>query len=240
MSLSLPIKTASPNPANIKLLEEGLTSVIAGHPQSIQPWTFYEELDRYLGPWGNKGYPIAYGKFYCIAFNSNEKLMANPQTAEWVRKTTIALQEPLRDYVVDRFKKGSLASITEPELRKYAFDCHPAAYTKGGLAMVILVAPELLTLIVSIPGAEFDPRANNFGATVIQSFETAMLVAPGAIGNALLVLRGPAHTGMLSHAAQTGGMNQILRYQALGRELSRLFRSVQRGEVSTLNSKVNI
>jgi len=53
MPLSLPIKTAPPNPTNIRVLEDGLTSVIAGHPQSIQPWTFYEELDQYLGPWGN-------------------------------------------------------------------------------------------------------------------------------------------------------------------------------------------
>jgi hypothetical protein len=103
MSLSLPAKTAKPTPENIRMLEAGLTSVIAGHPQSIEPWTFYEELDQYLGPWGNKGYPIAYGKFYCIAFNANEKLMANAQTVEWVRKTTIALQEPLRDFVLTRF-----------------------------------------------------------------------------------------------------------------------------------------
>jgi hypothetical protein len=76
MSLSLPTKIARPTPENLKLLQAGLTSVISGHPQSIQPWTFYEELDQYLGPWGNQGYPIAYGNFYCVAFNSNEKLMA--------------------------------------------------------------------------------------------------------------------------------------------------------------------
>jgi hypothetical protein len=58
MSLSLPTKTARPTSENLKLLQAGLTSVISGHPQSIQPWTFYEELDQYLGPWGNKGYPI--------------------------------------------------------------------------------------------------------------------------------------------------------------------------------------
>jgi len=32
-------------------------------------------------------YPIAYGKYYCFAFNKNDKLSRNPQTSEWVRKT---------------------------------------------------------------------------------------------------------------------------------------------------------
>jgi len=162
--------------------------------------------------------------------------MANPQTAEWVRKTTIALQEPLRDYVLDRFKKGTLGRITEPELRQYAFDCHPAAYTRGGLAMVILVAPELLPVIATIPGAEFDPRSDNYSATIKQIFVTLGLVAPGVIGNALGAMAGPAHTGMLSRAAQTGGMNQVLRDQALGRNLSQLLYSVQRGELDDMNA----
>ena len=166
MSLSLPAKTAKPTAENIRALEAGLTSVISGHPQSIEPWTFYEELDQYLGPWGNKGYPIAYGKFYCIAFNTNEKLMANAQTADWVHKTTIALQEPLRDFVVARFRNGTLPKLAESELRQYAFQVHPTAYDSGGLAMVTLVAPELIEVIVTIPLAEFDPRSANFGPTV--------------------------------------------------------------------------
>src|SRR6202048_465778 len=163
MSLSLPSKTAKPTPENVRTLEAALTSAIAGHPQSIEPWTFYEELDRYVGPWGDKGYPIAYGKFYCIAFNTNEKLMANAQTAEWVRRTTIKLQEPLRDYVVARFRAGTLPKLTESELRQFAFSVHPAAYDSGGLALVTLVAPELIEVIVTIPAAEFDPRSDNIG-----------------------------------------------------------------------------
>ena len=71
-------------------------------PQSIEPWTFYEEVDNFLGPWGNSGYPIGYGKYYCVAFNSNEKLRANPQTADWIRRTTIVLQEALRDFIMIR------------------------------------------------------------------------------------------------------------------------------------------
>jgi hypothetical protein len=46
MSLSLPSKTAKPTPENVRTLEAALTSAIAGHPQSIEPWTFYEELDQ--------------------------------------------------------------------------------------------------------------------------------------------------------------------------------------------------
>lgn len=36
-----------------------LTSVIAGHAQAITTYQFYEELDTWLGPWGQRGYPIA-------------------------------------------------------------------------------------------------------------------------------------------------------------------------------------
>jgi hypothetical protein len=112
MPLQLPPKSAPANPANMKALNDGLTSVIAGHPGSIDPWTFYEVLDDYLGPWKNNGYPIAYGKYYCILFNQNEKLQRNAQTRDWVRRTTVALQEPLRDFVVQRLRAGTLASVT--------------------------------------------------------------------------------------------------------------------------------
>lgn len=191
MSLSLPAKTARPTPENVRALGAGLTSAIAGHPQSIEPWTFYEELDQYLGPWGTEGYPIAYGKFYCIAFNANQKLMANAQTAEWVRSTTIKLQEPLRDFVVARFRAATLPKLTESELRQYAFSVHPTAYDSGGLAMVTLVAPELLPVIGTIPAAEFDPRSANFAPTVKQVFVTLRLIAPRIAGISLGALAGP-------------------------------------------------
>jgi hypothetical protein len=74
MSLSPPLKGARPAPENVRALKAGLTSVVAGHPQVHRAVAFYEEVDQYLGPWGNKGYPIAYDKFYCIVFNTNQKL----------------------------------------------------------------------------------------------------------------------------------------------------------------------
>jgi hypothetical protein len=39
-----------------------------------------------------------------------------------VRRTTIALQEPLRDLVLDRFRARTLDRLTEPELRAFAFN----------------------------------------------------------------------------------------------------------------------
>src|SRR5260370_31608817 len=219
MSLSLPAKTAQPTPENIRMLETGLTSAIAWHPQSIQPWTFYEELDQYIGPWGNKGYPIAYGKLYCIAFNTNPKLMANPQTAEWVRKTTIALQEPLRDFVVGRFRSGTLPRLTEAELRQFAFSIHPAAYTESGLAIVTIVAPELIAVVISIPRAEFNPRSDNFGPTLKQVLSTLRLVSPRIAGDSLAAAAGPAHTGLFSHAIQMD-QNPMRQPYALHRYLN--------------------
>jgi len=233
MSLSLPAKNAKPTPQNIRALDAGLTSAIAGHPQSIEPWTFYEELDAYLGPWGKTGYPISYGKFYCVAFTSNEKLKANAETAEWVRRTTIALQEGLKTFVVNRFRAGSLPFLTESELRQFAFDSHPQAYTSGGLAMVALVAPELLPVIVSIPGAEFNPRSVNFGPTVRQVLATIGLVAPQMMGNSLGAMALPAHTGIFRRAVQMD-QNRILQEQAWGRSLSLLQQSIERGELDSI------
>ena len=235
MPLSLPPKTAQPTPENIRALEAGLTSAIAGHPQSIEPWTFYEELDRYVGPWGNKGYPIAYGKFYCIAFNTNEKLMANAQTAEWVRKTTIKLQEPLRDFIVTRFRNGTLPKLTESELRQYAFSVHPAAYDSGGLAMVTIVATELIPVIATIPAAEFDPRSDNFGPTIKQVRATLVLIGNRIAGISLGAMAGPAHTGLLRHAGEMD-RGRMLQELALGRYLNYLKLSIKRGDADDINA----
>jgi hypothetical protein len=119
MALPLPpVKLIGHDAAAAQSVRAMLTSVIEGHPQAIKPYTFYEEIDRWLGPWGERGYPIGYGKFYCIAFNSNAELMANPTTKDWVRKTTILLQSDLRDDIVSRIRNGTAAAITEPEVRK--------------------------------------------------------------------------------------------------------------------------
>src|SRR3954447_10705244 len=81
-------------------VNDELTSVIAGHVNALTTYQFYEEIDNWLGPWGNTGYPIAYGKFYNVAFSTNPKLDNNAQARQWVWKTTILLQEALRDYLV--------------------------------------------------------------------------------------------------------------------------------------------
>lgn len=226
--MPLPPKTAAPTATTIRELEEGLTALVAGHPGSREPWTFYEEVDRYLGPWGDAGYPIGYGKAYCVLFNSNEKLQGNPQTAEWVRRTTIRLQELIRDYIVERFRAGTLPRLTEAELRQAAFDSHPQAYSEGGLAMVVLVAPELLPVVVSIPGAEFDPRSANFGATMRQVGVTLLSVGPQVAGNALAGLAGPAHTGLFGIAADRD-RRAMFEAQNTGRALGSLLETVRSG-----------
>jgi len=235
--LTLPAKNAPPTAENVQALNAALTSLIAGHPQATDDWTFYEVLDDYLGPWGTNGYPIAYGKFYCIAFHSNEKLMANPATHDWVARTTVKLQESLRDYIVQRFKQGTLDKMTEPELRKAAFDSHPAAYTSGGLATVTLAAPELIEVIASIPGKEFSPFSQNFKSSVGQVFATLELVAPRTAGMGLAALAGPAHTGLVSRAIQKD-MLEMAREQSLGLKLRELRKQIQSGrldDISTLN-----
>lgn len=234
MPLSLPPrKLIRPNDENAELVYRELSAVIAGHPGARETYTFYEELDDWLGPWGKTGYPIGYGKFYNIAFTRNAKLQANPTTKKWVWKTTITLQEQLRDLVVSRLRAGTLHTLTEPELRRAAFAGHPAAYQRGGLSMVILTAPELLPVIATIPAAEFDPRDEDFPETVKQVFRTLAVVAPEVTGSVLAAAAGPAHNGMLRMAMQRD-RRAFMDMQAISRELTSLKREIQAGHVDNI------
>jgi len=118
------------------------------------------------------------------------KLMANALTADRIRRTTTKLQEPLRDFVVARFRTGALPKLTESKLRRYAFSVHPAAYDSGALALVTIVAPELIPVIATIPRAEFNPRSDNLAPTVKHVFVTLRLIAPCIAGTSLGALAG--------------------------------------------------
>jgi len=230
MSVKLPPKDAEPSAANVRDLERGLTSVISGHPGATQPWTFYEVLDDYLGPWGISGYPIGYGKKYCILFNSNEKLQRNATVRKWVWKTTIVLQEALRDYVITQFDQGKLPKLTESQFRQYAFDSHPIAYTKGGLTLVVMVAPELLGEIALIPSSEFNPSSPNFSSSLKQVFLTGGIVVPEATGMTLATLAGPAHSGLFANAARRDTLN-FTREVNLNNSLGSLKEAIEKGRL---------
>lgn len=224
-----PLKNSKPTPESIAQLGNWLTSLIAGHPQAIQTYTFYEEIDKYLGPWGAAGYPISYGKKYNIAFSNNPKLQADPVAKNWVWQTTIILQELLRDFIVNRYRAGTLATLTEAGLRQAAFDSHPKAYTEGGLTLVAILAPELIPTIMDIPKAEFDSSSPNYQASKKQIWETIKLVAPQAMGTLLGAMAGPAHTGMLSRAAQLD-QRAFLNDIQIRQSLDRLLNAIRNGK----------
>ncbi len=183
MSLALPPPSKlAADTKTAQLVHDELTSVIAGNPRATTTYQFYEELDAWLGPWGPRGYPIGYGKFYNRAFTTHRALNRDPLTRWWVWKTAVLLQRELRDYVVGRVRDGTLGSLTERELRKAAFQSHAKAYDRAGLAGVALVAPQLVPVIATIPAAEFLPTSRNFVASVCQVFETFDRVAPQVIG----------------------------------------------------------
>ena len=231
MSLLLPPKSVIRCDAQTtQYVHDQLTSVIAGHPQATTTYRFYEELDSWLGPWGQRGYPIGYGKFYNIAFSTNATLMANPTAKQWVWRTTVLLQEALRDYVISKVRDCSISSLTEPQLRRAAFDSHPRAYDSGGLATVALTSPELIPVIATIPGAEYLPTSPNFDATVKQVFNTLGLVLPKVIGGVLASTAGPAHTGALCRAAQQD-QRRLLNEIAISRELGNLKSLINQGKL---------
>lgn len=231
MSLSLPPKFIIRCDTNTaRYVYDQLTSVIAGHPQATTTYRFYEELDNWLGPWGQQGYPIGYGKFYNIAFSNNQRLQANPTTKEWVRRTTILLQEAVRDYLIGKIRDCSLPGLTESQLRQAAFDSHPQAYDRGSLAKVALVAPELILVIATIPLTEFPPTSIDWGTTIKQIFNTLDLVAPKVIGGILASTAGPVHTGIFRRAIQQD-QRQLLDEMAISRELSRLNDLINQGKL---------
>ena len=133
MALTLPpLKEINYDESTIQYVYDQLTSVIIGRPMAVQPYTFYEEIDAWLGPWGQNGYPLAYGKFYAVAFKSDQSLSADPETKQLVWDTTRTLQEALRDYIIERMHSKTLGAITEPELRSAALASHAKAYCGWG------------------------------------------------------------------------------------------------------------
>jgi len=219
-----------------KIVYDALTSVIAGQTKAVTTYRFYEELDEWLGPWGEDGYPIAYGKFSNIAFTSNKKLLSNEATRDWLWKTTILLQEALRDYVVQRVKNRTLGSLTESQLRAAAFESHAKAYTEAGLSRVIMVAPEMLPIIALIPRKEFNPTSPNFGPTVKQTLETIVAVVPELPARATIPLglaAFPAHSGLLQNAVRSDQQKRLTE-QRLTVQLGQLHHAIVKGEVDDI------
>ena len=202
--LTPPPKSSKPTPQNVALLQAWLTEILAFHPRADgQPWLFYEEIDRYLGPWGASGYPIAYGKKYCQLFWHSHDLNNNLTGARWVHRTLLLLQTELMEFILARYKSGTLDKLTEAELRAAAFESHPKAYTEGGLTMVILMDPPLMPnvrTIISIPAKEFFPNSPTFGPTIRQLVATAQIVIPQGVATALAGIAGPAHNQTLGYA----------------------------------------
>jgi hypothetical protein len=226
-----PSRSSKPTPDRVKALDNWLLSLTHGHPKAKEPWTFYEEIEAYLGPFGEKGYPIGYGKKYCVLFNNDVTLARSPVAREWVRRTTILLQTYIRLYVVSRYEKGTLDSLTEEELRQAAFASHPLAYTRGGLTLVVLVAPHLVGEIVSIPSTEF--FGGNAASSWAQALETGELVVPEASGTVLAGFAGPAHTGLFARAAEKDRQEFQHRIR-VGEYLTELKKAIEAGKLDRI------
>lgn len=188
-------KTSAPTPQNVKALDQWLTIVTAFHPRTAgKPWIFYEQIDAFLGPWGQAGYPIAYGKKYCQLFYGDPILRRDPAGAQWVQRTLRLLQDELHKYILERFRAGTLGTITADQLRDAAFDSHPKAYTQAGLSMIVLLSPGLTKEIAQIPATEYRPTSPGVGRTIKQIAITTTIIVPEIIANTLAALSGPAHT----------------------------------------------
>ena len=185
-----------------------------------------------MGPWGDNGYPIGYGKYYCKLFSENEKLKSNPESREWVRRTMVSLQESLRDFIVDRFSRHTLATLTQAEFTKYAFSTHARIYNNSGLTKIVMIAPEMIPVIIGIPGKEFSPVGPYFTATIQQVFETMERVVPTGLVVGMAAIM-PAHSGFLARAAQQDAAEQM-QDRSLGQWLSATADALRAGRLDNV------
>jgi hypothetical protein len=169
MSVDLP-KKAMCLPSDAPKIQATLRSIVAYEPGATSTYQFYEVIDAWLGPWGETGYPIGYGKKYNIAFNDDPHLNSydHPVSALWVHNVTVNLQVALINYIDFQVRSAKLAAVTERALRDAAFASHPAAYRDAGLEDVATEEVECIFWIFAIPIAEFNPSKPGFKATITQ------------------------------------------------------------------------
>ena len=180
MALKLPPKSKCTAADSLEV-EKQLKSIVAYQPAATTTYAFYEELDAWLGPWGEGGYLLGYGKRYNIAFTTDELLNASdhPVSRRWVRETTVNLQMAIIRYVLSRLRTASLATLDETSLRDAAFASHPKAYLDAGLRDVAREEVDSIPRIIMIPYAEFNPSNPNFKATIIQVID--VVSEPGVL-----------------------------------------------------------
>lgn len=232
IDIPLPDKNDAMTPAGVRAIEEGLGSIRAYRPRSIETYTFYEVYDQWLGPWGESGYPIAYGKYYNIQFTRSEPLQEVASTRTWLEGTTVCLQDALIQLAVNRFRAGRLGSLTEPELREAAFGSHVSCYIGSGLSLVLMTDPYLIPLIGAIPIKEFVPFTGNSQASWSQAIQAAVGAPSVAIGVGIASLM-PAHSGMFARAARLDAQRRrrmMMFFQRMGRIQSQ----IERGRVDHL------
>lgn len=171
MTVKLP-KKGECSRADAQKIVKQLKSLLAYSATSASTYEFYDVVDQWLGPWGDSGYPIGYGKKYNIKFNANTTLNSpdRPISALWVRQTTLNLQLAIIDYIEARIKNGTLASVDDKSMRLYAFNSHPKAYLDAGLQAVAANEITSLPVIALIPWREFNPLSAGFSATFRQVY----------------------------------------------------------------------
>ena len=184
-------------------LRSALSSLSLGGSAAIYPWIYYEAIDSYLGPWGPSGYPIGYGKKYCVLFNTSLKLDGSEEAKKWVYSTTRNLQDSITNYILMQYRIGNLNKITKESLKDAAFESHVSSYLKGGMTRVVVNAPVAVAIIATIPLEEF--WGSDFVATWKQAIITAggvMLQIAASPAVTAAVLLAPVHSGYLARARQ--------------------------------------
>lgn len=176
-----PAKDSAATAANAAALRAWLGSILAFQERSAgKPWSFYEELDAYLGPWGERGYLIAYGKKYCQRFVAPQALRDEALGLRWMERTLVLLQRELVGFVMQRYRAGTLASLSERELREFAFDSHARAYLAAGFIDMVWQKPAVLARVLYILSPELSPSTEYFRASVGQVLSTLRMLLPNA------------------------------------------------------------
>lgn len=140
-----PDKKANPTPQNIHQLKEWLAYIRIKEPDTGY---FYKELEKYLGPWGKRGYLIGHGMYYKEVFLAHPWLQCK-KTRPWGFLTMHEIEGNISRFIVHNFQNGSLASATlEQELFKFSLENSHIMFYRGGISSWLKTPHKFVALFI--------------------------------------------------------------------------------------------
>ena len=165
-----PAINASPTTENINQLKEWLAFIRVMNPDHGH---FYEELENFLGPWGENGYLRGHGLLYKKLFLTHKWLQCK-RTKPWGFLAMYAIEGNIASFILHNFKQGNLNSPTlEQDLFKFSLENSHKMFYKGGISSWFKSPHKFIALFILLwPDFKKQPIA-----LLIQAFKLTRLLA---------------------------------------------------------------